>query len=198
MDAVDEILRDLFVLRPPREEMLAAVDLRRFAQDDGSALADDLVGGAPQTRIGGDAGPAVGAPALQRHDELGGGDGLALGLVRDRQDPLDGLDPGLDRLLEAAVLLDREDRRLVTIAQPGRINEIGRLIDLAAEAEDHVAADVRMIDDAGHRALQHTKVGRTVVGATATLRPQRDDAVDVGIRLHLLGIAEVLRDPPCG
>ena len=54
---------------------------------------------------------------MQGDDELGGGDRLALGLIGDRQDALDRLDARLDRLLETAVLLDGEHRRLVSVAQ---------------------------------------------------------------------------------
>ena len=95
---------------------------------------------------------------------------------------LDRLDPGLDRLGEAAVLLDRQHRRLMAVAEPGRLDHVGRLVHLAAEAEDDVAADIRVIDDAGHRPLQHAQVRRAVVRAAAALGAERDHAVDVRVR----------------
>ena len=194
VDAVDEVLGHLRVLGAPGQEVLAAVDLRRLAEHDGPALADDLIGGPAQTRVRGDPRPAIRAAALQRDHQFGGRDRLPLDLVGDRQDALDGGDPGLDGLGEAAVLLDREHCRLMAVAKPGRLDQIGRLVHLTAEAENDVAADIRMIDDARHRPLQHSQIRRPIVRPAAALRAEGDHTVDVRVLLHHLRIPEVVGD----
>ena len=50
--------------------MLGAVDLRRLAEDRGAALLDQQIGGAAERRVGGDAGIAVRAAALERQHDL--------------------------------------------------------------------------------------------------------------------------------
>ena len=77
---------DLRALGAAGQQVLAAVDLGRLAQHDRAALADDLIGGPAQARVGGHARPAVRAAALQRDHQLRGRDRLALRLVGDRQD----------------------------------------------------------------------------------------------------------------
>ena len=65
------------------EQMLGAIDFRRFGEDAGAAMLDQDIDGRAQRRIGGDAGIAVRAAALQRHDQFGGVAGLALHVVDD-------------------------------------------------------------------------------------------------------------------
>ena len=73
-----------------------------------------------EPRVGGHARPAVRAAALEREHELGRGHGLALALVRQREEPQDRLDSLLDGLREAAVLLDRDHERRVLAQRRSR------------------------------------------------------------------------------
>src|SRR5204862_144903 len=106
----------------------------RLAEDDGPALTDDLVRGAAERRIRSDAGPAVGAAALECDDELRRRHGLTAGLVRGRQEAPYRVDAVLDRALEAAVLLDRQHQRpAATASEAGELDQVVGLIHLAAE-----------------------------------------------------------------
>src|SRR3990172_2320291 len=115
VDHVDELLRDLRAAGAPGEQVLGPVDLRRLAEDDCATLADEQVARLAETRVRGYARPAVGAAALERHHQLGGGHRLARGSVRYGQEPRDRLDATADRLREAAVLLDRDHERRVLL-----------------------------------------------------------------------------------
>ena len=159
VDAVDQILGYLRVPGPPRQQVLAAVDLSRLSQHDRTALADDFIGGPAQAGVRGHARPAIRPAALQCNDQLRRRNRLPLNLIRHRQNLLDGGDASLDGLGEAAVLLNGEHCWLMAVAKPGRLDQIGRLVDFAAEAEDDVAAHVGVVNDAGHRSLQHPQVG---------------------------------------
>ena len=157
---VEQLLRDLRAARAAGEQVLGAVDLGRLAEDDRAALADDLVGRAAERRVRGHAGPAVRAAALERDDELRGGHVLAHGLVGDGQEPGDRLDAGRDGAREAAVLLDREHARPLPVRrEAGTLEHLVRLVDLAAEGEDDVRRDVRVVDDAAERPLELRQVG---------------------------------------
>ena len=75
------------------------------------------VDGDAERRVGGDAGVAVGAAALQRQREVRRRHRLARHLVRVRQHLADQLDAPLDRLRGAAGVLDAEraqQRRLLS------------------------------------------------------------------------------------
>ena len=61
----DELFADCARHRAARQQVLGAVDLRRLGQDRGAAVAHEQVDGGAERRIGGDAGIAVGAAALQ-------------------------------------------------------------------------------------------------------------------------------------
>ena len=71
------------------EQMLGAVDFRGLRQNADAADAGENIDGRTQRRIGGDAGHAVGAAALQADDDLADRDRLALQvadlLARSRQ-----------------------------------------------------------------------------------------------------------------
>ena len=92
-------------------------------------------------------------PHCEREDELGCRHGLALGAVCQREEPQNRFDSLLDGLCEAAVFLDRDHERRV-IPQLGCGDHVGRLVDLAAEAEDHVARDVRVVNGSRERPLE--------------------------------------------
>ena len=91
-DALDQLLADRARCGAARQQMLGAVDLRRLGQHRGAAVLDQQVDGRAERRIGGDAGIAVRAAALQRQHDLGGRTRLALRARGDRQHRLDPLD----------------------------------------------------------------------------------------------------------
>ena len=178
MDRVDELLRHLRASGPPREQVLGAVDLRRLPEHDRSALADKQVARVPEPGVGGHAGPAVRASALQRHHQLRGGDRLADGSIGDRQQPNDRLDSALDRRGIPAVVLDRDHRGRVG-GEVSMLDHVRRLVDLAAQTEDHVGGDVRMVHDAGERALELAQAARADVRAAPSLVRKADHPVDI-------------------
>src|SRR5690606_20310845 len=96
--------------------------------------------------IGRDAGVAVGAAALERQHELAGRGGLALAGVRDLAELAHVPQALLDGRAGAARGLDLE------LAHGGAQVEPGRLHDLAAQAYDEHAAEVRVSDVAVERA----------------------------------------------
>ncbi len=193
VDLVDQLLPDLLGDGATGEQVLAAIHLAGLPEDDRAALPDDLVRRAAERRVRGDAGPSVRPAALQRQHELRCRDRLALRLVRFRQQLLDRLDSGLDGLPEPAILLDRQHQRLVAVERGVR-DHVFRLVCLAAEAEDDVAADIRMIDDTCHRLLEQVEVVRAVMRATPALGREADDPVDVRELVHDRVVAEVIGD----
>src|SRR6266849_9430152 len=76
-----QFFADLAADRASRQQMFGAVGLRRLRQNDRAAVPYQEIAGSAQRRIGGDAGIAVGAAALQRHRQLAGRDLLTLDVV---------------------------------------------------------------------------------------------------------------------
>ena len=105
-DALDQLVGDFRRGGAAQQQLLGAVDLRGLGEDGGAAHADEEVGGGAEGRVGGDAGEAVGAAALQREAQLGGGDGLARRRVHLGQERVDLVDDHRDRLGRPAGLLD--------------------------------------------------------------------------------------------
>ena len=95
---------------------------------------DQQVGGGAERRIGGDAGIAVRAAALQRERDFGRRPRLALGARRDRQHRLDALDAFGDRLLGAAGRLDGHGLEVIALDQAVFVLHAVDLEHLAAEA----------------------------------------------------------------
>ena len=116
------------------EQMLGAVDFRRLGEHRGAAVLDQLVDRGAERRVGGDAGIAVRAAALQRQRDLGGGPRLALGLRRDRQHGLDAFDAFLDRLARAAGRLDGHGLEVIAFDKAVFVLQAIDLEHLAAEA----------------------------------------------------------------
>ena len=85
VDDLDELLAHFPVLRAAGEQVLGAVDLRRLREDRRAAMPDQDVGRDAERRIGGDAGIAVRAAALQRQHQFRGRQRLAPRVVDDRQ-----------------------------------------------------------------------------------------------------------------
>ena len=129
----DELLADLAADRAARQQMFGAVGLRRLRQDHGAAMAHQQIARRAQRRIGGDAGIAVGAAALQRHRQFARRHRLALHFVRVGQRLAHEGDAGFHGLAGAADFLDvhraQAAGELLLLHQPAD------LVHLAAEAE---------------------------------------------------------------
>ena len=95
-----------------QQQFLRAEDLGRLREDRGAALADHCIGHPTDQRIGGDARPAVAAPAFECQRQPGQGLRVATAGVHLWQQTLDRRDPGRDRAAEAALALDGEPRGL--------------------------------------------------------------------------------------
>jgi hypothetical protein len=83
-----------------RQQVFAAVDLGRFRQDRGAAMAHQAVHRRAQRRVGADAAVAVGSAALQAHHQVPRRHRLALhaiGLGQQALDDLHALGHGLGR-----------------------------------------------------------------------------------------------------
>ena len=154
LDHADELLADVAAGGAAGEQVLGAVDLRRLRQDGRAAVAHELVHRRAQRRVGGDAGIAVGAAALQGEHELGRRHGFALHRVDLVQHALDALDAGLHRLAGAAGLLDRHGAEGVVLLDAVGFLPARDLEALAAQAHHHDAADVRVGGVAPLRALE--------------------------------------------
>src|SRR6266446_732494 len=158
--AVDELLGDPLVDRAPDQQVLGAVDLGCLGEDAGAAVADQLVHGPAERRVRGDAGVAVGPAAVRREHELGDRLPRPSGLVGPRQELRDLGGGALDRLPDAARLLDVED----------------------------VGGDVRVLGVAGEHALERQVVLAEELRPAARLVRDRDHAVHV--RVVALDVAE--------
>ena len=91
-----------------------------------------------------------------------------------------GFDALLDGLREPPVLLDRDHERRV-IPQRGCGDHVDRLVDLATEAQDHVAGDVGVMDGARECPLELLNRRGADVRAATTLVRQSDHTVHVRI-----------------
>src|SRR5262249_37287839 len=107
-EAVEELAPDLGADRAPRGHELDAVDLGRLGEDPGAAMAHQDVHGRAERGVRGDAGEAVGAPALEADLEMRRTYRLALDRVGSRQHRLDRGDAGGDRGAGAARVLHHQ------------------------------------------------------------------------------------------
>ena len=174
------------------EQVLGAVDLGRLGQHGRAAVAHQHVDGRAERRVGGDAGVAVRAAALQGQRQLAGGDGLAPRLVGARQHLLDAGDAGLDGLLGAAGVLDGHGAEVVALDQAVLLLEPRDLEHLAAEADDQRGGQVGMAGIAPLRALQRLVALALGRQAAAGAVHEGDDAVDVGVLLEDAGAGDGL------
>ena len=131
----------------------------------------------PQRRIGGDTGIAVGAAALQRHDQFAGRYRLALDLVGVGQRLAHESNAGFHGLAGAADFLD------VHRAQASRqfllLHQAADLVDLAAQPQHDHGGEIHVAGVAAERPAQERQ--RLILRhAAAGLVGQRDHAVDIG------------------
>ena len=157
--------------------MLRAIGLGCLGQNHRAAMAHQQIAGSAQGRIGGDAGVAVRATALQRHGELGGGGFFAPGLV------------GLGELLTHEI--NRRQRGLAAAAHvlnvhgaqaAGKallLHQTADLVHLAPQAQHDHRMEIHMPRIAAQGAAQH---GQRLVlrHAAAGLVGQRHHAIDMG------------------
>ena len=174
--------------------MLGAVDLRRLGEHRGAAVLDQHVGGDAERRIGGDAGIAVRAAALQREHDFRGGAGLALGARHDRQHRLDALNPLGDGLPGAAGRLDGHGLEVIALDQAVFFLHAVDLKHLAAEPDHDGGAEVGVGGVAPLGPAQHVEAfavsGKPAAGAVH----EGDRAVDAGIILEHARAVDLLGD----
>src|SRR5262249_33488978 len=106
--------------------------------------------------------------------------------------------PGLDRLADAAALLDRQNRRLfpraVELDQPLVLDQVNGLPGLAAEADEDVRGDVGVFGEAGEGAVELVVVGAVVLHGTASLVRDGDNAVHVRVLAKQVRCPDALGD----
>ena len=149
---------------------------------------------APERRIGGDAGIAVGAAALQRQHDFRCRPRFALGARRHRQHRLDALDAFLDRLAGAAGRLDRHGLEVVALDQPVLVLHAVDLKHLAAEPDHQGAAEIGMRGVAPLRPPQHVIAFAVGGHAAAGAVHEGDRTVDLRIVVEDAGAVDALGD----
>ncbi len=188
MDALDQLVGDGGADRPARQQVFGAVDFRRLGQYGAPAVGDQAVHGGTQSRVGGDAGVAVGATALQRDSQMLDGAGCPFDLVGFVQQLLDVADALGDRLGGAADLLDREGVQPGAGLQTLGLDQRVDLIGFAAEADDQHGGEVDVARVAGERTPQHLQRFAIRRHRTAHAVSQCDHAIHVGVRRHRFGM----------
>ena len=134
-----------------------------------------------QRRVGGDAGIAVGAAALEGEGELGGPDRLAAELVRSRQHLGDHRVRALDGLARAAGALERHGAEGGPALDAIGLGQELDLHHLAAQADHQHGGEVRMGGEAPERPLQGGVALATVGHAAAGAVGDGDDPVHVRV-----------------
>ena len=159
------------------QQVLGAVGFGGLGQDDGAAMAHQQVAGRTQGGVGGDAGIAVRAAALQRHGQFAGGDGFAVHGVGIGQGFAHEGDAGLDGFAGAAHVLDVHAAQAAGEALFGQHS--ADLVHFAAQPEHDHRGEIDVPGVAAEGAAQHPQ--RLVLGhAAAGLVGEGDDAVHVG------------------
>lgn len=144
VDDLEDVVRNLLVLRAAGEDVLGAKELGRLAQHGGGTMVDEPVGDLADQRIGAKAARGVGAAAVGAEDELGDVSGLADAPVR-LGDHLAGKARTLfDRPDGAADLLDDQGLDGLVGALANRVDHDVVLAALAAQGDANDAIDVRV------------------------------------------------------
>ena len=134
--------------------MLGTINLRRFAQNGGSAVLHQQVHRRAQRRVGADTRIAVRAAALQTDGDVFGTARLALCGIGAGQHLFDELNALFHRQARAACVLDVEDLERVAHAQAAVCQPGAQLVGLAAQAHHHHAPEVGVCGITGQRALE--------------------------------------------
>ena len=143
-----------------------------------------------ERRVGGDAGIAIGAAALQRHRQFAGGDLFALHIIRIAQGLAHEGDAGFHGLAGAADFLDVH--RPQAAGEFLLLHQSADLVHFAAQPEHHDGREINMPRIAAERAAKQRQ--RFVLRhAAAGLVRQRDHAIDVGeIRQRIVAGERIL------
>ena len=192
-DAVDELLADRLRCRAADEKLLRAVNLRRLGEHRRAAVLDQDVGGAAERRVGGDAGIAVGAAALERHHQLARRHVGARDDGEGGEQLLDHPERAFDRSARAARFLDRQ-RVEVILVEAVFMLQPADLHDLAAEPDEDRGGDVRMRGVAPEHALEIVEAVAGVGHAAAGAVRKRDRAVDMRIVRQHAGMVHPVGD----
>ena len=156
--------------------MFGAIGLRRFRQDHRAAVPHQQIARRTERGIGGHAGIAVRAAALQRHRQFARRHRFATHLVRLGQHLLHERDAGFHRLARAAHRLDVHVADAVR--QPLLLHQAADLVHLAAQPQHDDMREIGVPRVAGQRAAQHAQ--RLALGhAAAGLVRQRHHAIDI-------------------
>ena len=113
------------------------------------------------------------------------GNGSRRAVVGARQHLRHQLDRRLDGLLRATLILHAEHRRALRRAvaadlhEPLIVQQITHRAGLAAQANQHEAADVRMPGDAAHHAVENLMMLARVLHAAASLMREGRHAIDI-------------------
>ncbi|MNZ79319.1 hypothetical protein D3C78_979200 [compost metagenome] len=177
-----------------RQQMLGAVNLRRFGEDCGAAVADDEVGGITQGRVGGNAGITIRTTTFQRHLQLGEWLLGAAGGVDHWQHGLDLGDRRINRLAGAAMLLDRHGAQPLTLFHLVMFEDGGDLVGFTAEADQQNAAEIRMAGITLNGADQQAVTFRFCIQRTAAPMGQRHDAIDIVETIKAALLVEIIGD----
>ncbi len=162
------------------ELLLDTTELWEFGEDAAAAEGGQKIGGMADGGIGGNAGEAVGAAALEAEAQLRERRGRARGLVGFHETE-EGVANGFREHVEfrAHLLLLEDEQRLgkIRIAALELFDQHGHLRVLAAETQDRGAGDVGMMNVAGEEAAE---ISGVFAGASAAaLVHQELDAVEV-------------------
>ncbi len=186
VDDLEDLVRNLLVLRTTGEDVLGAKELGRLAQHGGGAVVDEPIGDLADQRVGAKTAGGVGSATVGAEDELGDVGGLADALVR-LGDHLAGKARALlDRPDGAADLLDDQGLDRLVGALANRVDHDVVLAALAAKGDADDAVDVRVRRIAGQRGNGHLLVAVDlratvlVVERDATLDRVRDSLRGVG------------------
>ena len=158
--------------------------------------AHQQVGGGAERRVGGDAGIAVGAAALQREHQLARpAPSRAAPRWPSGSISLMRRDAALDGLARAAGLLDGHGAEAVALDEPVVLHQAGDLDHLAAEADQEGR---RRYWDGWHSPIPCASAPRSPRPWPAMPQPvpwtKGDDAVDVGIVGEDAGAVDLLGD----
>ena len=184
LEPVQQFLGDALVDRAPDQELLGAVDFGRLGEHARAAVAHQLVHRPAERRVRSDAGVAVRTAAVGGEDQLRQRLPGPPRLVGPGQELRDGLDRRFDRFPDAARLLNRDDGGPVRRSGDRDVLLLDHhrgLVHLAAEADDDVGGDVRVLRVARQHPLERPVVLAEQHLPAPRLVRDRDDAVDVRV-----------------
>src|SRR5206468_1627984 len=110
--------------------------------------------------------------------------GGTLHVVDARQQRCDRFHPGIDRLTDAATLLNAEHLRLTLAAieldEMFVLDQMNGLPCLAAKADENVSSDVGMLGEARQCAIELQMIVTAILHRTASLVGDGYHAIDIG------------------